>query len=378
MIQRGFTFNFTPLTVSHGIALVGTVPDEQNYSSYEKAYTPDYEVTPLSLMPWIDIIDKDGVLESGRVNEQISTFTWTEVIDRKSSVITNDSEGYSIVTTGEERGKLMMSKNITPDTTITLKFYAELIDTRTKQTFVIQDSYLLSCYSASSSTPVLELSIADSSLYNPLKDEAKQVIEASLYVGNSGLISSDKASFVWKLSNDLTTYHTAGDDLLDYWATAEGNKLTIDKSLMGNVVKVRCYALYGEDEISDSTPSKTVTITRRIPKYEASIEGCAARLAATQETVDLSLYVSDKDGKIDGYEKELLPLWYLGDSDSSGDVDLNTMVGAEPGVKVDVSSISKDYGGVIGADLKDRGGWRALASDGKVITDSNGKIIVIH
>jgi hypothetical protein len=253
------------------------------------------------------------------------------------------------------------------------------VDTRTLQTIKIQNSYLLSCYSASKSTPTLSLSVADSSLYNPLRDIDTLIIEANMFLGEKGVLANDSVSYVWMVSNDMSSFHSVGYDALDYWASADGNKLTINRQLMGDVVKVRCYGLYENAEVSDATPVKTITITRRIPKYEESIEGGVARLDPTQDSVELALYISDKDGKVDGYEKELLALWYVGATGSDGNADLSTYVGEGAKVKVKTSDMSKTYGGVVGVDIKDRGALKAMAnSDGKILTDANGKILVTH
>lgn len=379
MKTRGFTFNFTPLTVSHGITLVGTVPDEQNYSSYDKAYTPDYKVTPLSLLPWVNIVDKDGVLTSGNVNAQLANITWQEIKGETTTTITNDTEGYSVLTTGgSQRGKLIMSKNIDPDTTITLKFSADYVDSRTNQTFRIQDSYLLSCYSAAQERTSLSLSIADASLYNPLRDVDNAVINASMYLGSKGEITSD-TTFVWQLSNDGETFHTACSDILDYWASVSGSQLTVNRQKMGETVRVRCYGLYGEDSISEATPYKTITITRRIPYYDSEIQGGAGRLSPTQDSVDLTLNVFDKQGDIDGYEKELMALWYVGATGSDGNASVTTFLGEGTNMTVLSSQMSKSYGAVVGVDIKDRGALKAaVTTDGKILTDGDGKILLIH
>jgi hypothetical protein len=370
MIERSFVFNFTPLTLSHGIALVGTVPTEQNYSAYDETYTPDYEITPLSLFPWVSIIDKDGVLPAGNVNAQLANITWEAVTSEGATVITS-SDDYEVVTSGESAGTLRVKHNINPDTTLTLRFSAQYVDTRTNQVFYINDSILLSCYSVAMQTPTLALSLAESNVYNPLRDDPTVKITATVYLGERG---KTEAETEWMVSNDGKTFHAVGSDTLDYWATADGNTLTVDRQLMGTVAKVKCVAVK-----DDTTMERVVVLTRRIPEYSARIDGGTARVAGGQDSVAMSCCVSDKTGDIDDYERELLPLWYGGTTDAKGASSLSTYLGHGKEIEMPTSIMSQAYGARVGVEMADRGAWKALTDgDGRVMTDGDGKIIVFH
>jgi hypothetical protein len=387
MITKRFNFNLIPLTLSYGITLSGTVPDEQNYSAYTNEYIPDYTVAPVLLQPWVRIRAKDGRLTSGSVNGSLSNIKWVEVIGDTETVITTGND-YEVVTSGATAGLLRVKKNVTPDTTITLKFSATYVDSQMKQSFYIADSYLLSCYSASKVTPTLALSVADSNVYNPLIDNDTLSVQATLYMGLEGEAKENTREFVWSVSHDGKTFHTVGTSKLDYYATvsADGTVCTVDRSKMGELLYLKCQVRFDEGGNPSSVtfdgtePHKTITFTRRIPSYTEDIYNIPNEIPyGTQYIYPVAHFDMDGYGEIDDFDKVFIPMWYIGTNQSTGEQKNKTWVayGKEP--ELPTSAYDTIYGGVVTLDLQDRGPLAALTDkDGAIMTDKDGTIMLIH
>ena len=80
MKVKRFDFNFKPLQLHISLAADGSVPDRQNYDADTDTYTPDYTLTPLIIQPAISRMDKDEVLQAGRVNHLLANIKWYEII----------------------------------------------------------------------------------------------------------------------------------------------------------------------------------------------------------------------------------------------------------------------------------------------------------
>ena len=143
MKTRRFDFNWKPLQLQISLAVEGSVPDQQNYNADTKEFTPDYTITPVIIQPVISILDKDAVLQAGRVNQSLTNIRWYEIINGTKTLIASDNASYEITTSGGNAGRIKVKKNAQPKVPITLAFYAEYTDTRNGQLLIIQGSYML-------------------------------------------------------------------------------------------------------------------------------------------------------------------------------------------------------------------------------------------
>jgi hypothetical protein len=251
--------------------------------------------------------------------------------------------------------------------------------------FQLKASYLLSCNSSSKSIPVLTLDTDHSTLYNPLRDTATKKVTAQLYV-NGGICPASYRQFVWDISHDGKTWENVGDSLMHYFVTvsSDGTYCTVDQSLMGSKFLLRCRANYSEDgkpsavTLDDNSPCKTATFTRWIPKLQTEIVAAkSVKAGNTQMQVDL--IVSDTKNVLANYQDVYLPVWYGNAQTSAGTVTPTTVLGYGAPLTIPTSFISATYGGILGADLVDRGPLTALTDDsGALVTDEAGAIIVIN
>ena len=100
MKTRRFDFNWKPLQLQISLAVEGSVPDQQNYNADTKEFTPDYTITPVVIQPVISILDKDAVLQAGRVNQSLTNIRWYEIINGTKTLIASDNASYEITTSG--------------------------------------------------------------------------------------------------------------------------------------------------------------------------------------------------------------------------------------------------------------------------------------
>lgn len=383
MKTKRFDFNWKPLQLQISFAIEGSVPDKQNYNADTQEYTPDYTLTPLVIQPCVSILDKDGVLPAGRINQYLANIRWYQIINGVSTLIGGDNTNYEVTTTGGEAGRIKVKRNAQPKVPITLEFYAEYADTRNGQLLIIRGSYLIDCGSASDAIRV-ELDAAGQTVFNPLKDTAQQVITATVWQGDK-VCSAAKYALIWEVKGIDGSWHTVGSDaVMDYDITASGNTATVDRWLMGDELHLRCRVKYsaagnpGSVDLTEASPQAVAIFKRRIPAYEYEIADAPYNIPAGLLSIAPRAIIRDTNGELTNAEKELLPLWYMATNKTSGSLSYSLVAhGANP--IIPTSKMDNTHGAVMGLDVIDRGGAAALVdADGAVITDADGNILIIH
>lgn len=282
MKTKRFDFNFKPLQLN--IALVNNdgVPDTQNYDADTNTYTPDYTLVNLIIQPRISRIDKDEVLTAGEVNKDLANIKWEQIVNGKRTEIidsTAEKPPFKIVRSGNNAGRLTICQNVKPQIPLNLIFSCDYADPRTGQVYHMEQTKQIQCKNATTYTPLLILDAAEQTIYNPLKDQDTQTVHASLRLGTNECPTS-KRLFVWEVMREDGTFSTVGEDTtLDYdvEVSADGSSCTVNRSLMGAELYLRCRAKYDINgnpngvALSDSSPMAIVAFIRRIPKFECDI-----------------------------------------------------------------------------------------------------------
>lgn len=384
MKTRRFDFNWRPLQLQISLAVEGSVPDQQNYNADTKEFTPDYTITPVIIQPVISILDKDEVIPAGRINHKLTNVRWYEIINGAKTLIASDNTSYEITNSGDKAGRIMVKKNAHPKEPITLNFYAEYIDTRNGQLLIIQGSYLLVCKSASGQIRV-ELDAAEQTVFNPITDITTQTVTATVWLGDH-VCDASKYELVWEMQDEAGEWHTCESDaVMDYDITINGDTATINRWLMGSELHLRCRCKYDPNgdpssvSLNDGTPQAEVVFVRRIPKYEYDYTGVPYNIPAGILAICPTAIVHSAKGEIDGWEKELLPLWYIATNKASGSPSYSLVAhGQNP--TIPTTAMDKNYGAIIGLDVKDRGYAGAFtdAADGAVFCDADGSVLIIH
>ena len=386
MKTRRFDFNFRPLQINIGFAVDGSVPNKQNYDADTGTYTPDYTLTPLIIQPQVSCIDKDEFLAAGSINHQLANVKWYEIVGGVSTLIESSNTNYEVIASGGQAGRIKVKKNAQPKVPITLEFHAEFSDPRTGQLHTIVRTFSIMCGNSTRFIPELVLDAADQTIYNPLTDPDMQTVHASLRLGLNECAIANRI-FVWEIYRaDSNTWTEVGTDTtLDYDVTvaADGASCTVNRSLMGTELYLRCRAKYdigGNPSgvaLTDAAPCKIVSFIHRIPKFEYDVTGVPVNIPVGILAIAPEASIWDATGAIQNPERELLPLWYIATNKASGILSYTQVAhGLKPTIHTTAMSLS--YGAVIGLDVKDVGPLCAFEdSDGAVFEDAGGNVILI-
>lgn len=366
------------------MTLGGGVPNEQTYDADSGEFSPDYSLVPLCIKPVIGIIDRDLILTSGCVNAQLTDVSWRRVINgvEEKTPLTSTAGKYTITTSGDENGKLLWYVNAAPQKPILLRFKATYMDPRTGQIYNIIEDFSITCRNATHYIPVLQLS-GGSSYYNPTRDEDKQTITASLRLGTEEC-SASKRAFVWEIARSSGNFTAVTADDLELKISSDGTTATLDRSLMGEQITIRCRAKYSAAgnpsavQLSDSSPSKVITIARRIPPIDVEILDTVDNLQPGTRNFNPRAYIYDNVGELPNPTKDILPIWYFGtNSHTKSIVFVQQGHGLTPTIPTDL--MDAKLGGILQIDPVILNPLALLTDgDGKVITDGDGKAIVFH
>lgn len=382
---KRFDFNFKPLQLNVCMAVEGSVPDVQTYNADDGTYTPDYSITPLIIQPAVSQLDKDEIVSAGRINQSLANVRWYEVVDGERRQISTTDENFEMVTSGGNAGRLKVKKNAQPQLPLNLVFYAEYTDPRTNQLFTIWRTVQILCRNATVYMPRLILDAADQTIFNPLGDQAKQTVHASLRVGKDECPTENRL-FVWEVFRDDNTWTEVGEDTtLDYDViiSEDGASVTVDRSLMGQELYLRCRAKYdinGNPEnvqLNDNSPQKIIAFVRRIPKFEYDMFGVPTNIPPGLLAIAPEAKIWTTNGEIEDPERELLIIWKSATNKQSGSLSYE-MVGQGLNPTLPTARMSEQYGGVYGVDVIDAGPTCAWEdSDGAVFEDGDGNVILI-
>ena len=386
MKTKRFDFNFKPLQINVSMVVEGGVSDSQNYDADTDTYTPDYTIDASNLIvqPNVGRLDKDEVLTAGQINQDLTNIVWYEVNSgAEDTTIDKSNTDFEVVTSGAKAGRLRIKKNAKPQIPMNLRFEADYKDPRTNQVYHIIKPYQVQCKNATQYTPLLVLDAAAQTIYNPLGDQDTQTVHASLRLGTNEC-PTDKRLFVWEKMREDGTFSTVGEDTtLDYdvEVSADGTSCTVNRSLMGSELYLRCRAKYSIDgdpasvELSDNAPAKLVAFIRRIPKFEYDIGELPTNLPSGLLAIAPAAKIWNTNGMIENPERELLPLWYVA-TNGTGTLSYSLIAhGMTP--TLSTAKVSTTLGGVYGLDVKDVGPTCAWEdSDGAVFEDGDGNVIL--
>lgn len=375
-IQKKLTINYRPLQTSGDIEVVGSVPDVQVYQADKAEYTPDYTLTPLTLFPRCNATDPDAVAKVGAVNASLVNMKWYERIGGVRTLIASTNANYAITETGADKGKIQVKKNAVPGSPITLEFYAEYVDLkRTGQTHVYRFSRLVRAIDGSEAQPKLMIDSPSGLDWNPCRDITNQVITARLLVGDMDVTATNKCKFFWyrKLETGALEQITDGNGDNDWeFVSLAKNVLTIDRDYIGHEITYVVKASYSPDGTPAATPDADIdyvstTIRRRIPVIEIDWEGVPQQVADGTSKVYPKPIIRDTVGIIPTPSALFDCEWYT--KVGAGNYTL-----AATGYAPTIPFVD---GMMIQLKVIDKGPYAdVVTSDGKYITDNNGKFIV--
>lgn len=387
MKTKRLDFNFRPLQFSKSISLVGSTPGTQTYDAESDEYSPDFTKVPLPIQPSLSVIDPDQIVKSGKINAALTNIKWTEIDGGVSKVINTENNQYDLVLSGEDAGRILVNRNATPGSPLTLKFEADYQNPKNGQVSHFVMTYMVKCKNATLSQPVVLLDASDVSFYNPLRDRDEQTVTANLLLG-SQMCPAENRQFVWEVLRDSGAFTAWGSDELDMEASIseDGTAFTVNRSLMGDRIVIRCRAKYSSSgkpstvELRDSSPAKIVSIVRRIPKVECDWVDVPLNLPGGQKTVYPRTEVTDNIGLIPDPTTDILPLYMMATNpELASGVPSFSLVGHGMQPEISTDKMSVETGGIMGIEPVYLDPWAVLIDgSGAVITDGDGAAIVFH
>lgn len=383
MKYKRLDFKYTPLQVNTSKTISGSVPLEQTYDANQDEYSPDYRLTPCALQPVISIIDRDGILPSGRVNSELTDIAWYRVENGvEGNALVTTPQKHVITSSGDDAGKLLWYVNAAPQKPILLRFKAKYLDSRTNKIHRIMMDYSINCKNATLFKPTLLLSSGDR-YYNPLRDTDKQVISASLRLGSEEC-AKEKRLFIWEILRDRGQFSAITADDLEIKVSADGTSVTLDRSLMGKRICIRCRAKFSADgnpasvDLSDATPNRIVNIVRRIPFYDYDILDTVEEVLPDTKVVNPAATISDNVGEIANPTRELQVLWWMAPNNSIH-FENAVLVGHGMSPRVPTDLLDPNRGAILALEVKDLDPLAlAMDADGKVFVDADGNPFIFH
>lgn len=383
MKYKRLDFKYTPLQVNTSKTISGSVPLEQTYDANQDEYSPDYRLTPCALQPVISIIDRDGILPSGRVNSELTDIAWYRVENGvEGNALVTTPQKHVITSSGNDAGKLLWYVNAATQKPILLRFKAKYLDSRTNKIHRIMMDYSINCKNATLYKPTLLLSSGDR-YYNPLRDTDKQVISASLRLGSEEC-AKEKRLFIWEILRDRGQFSAITADDLEIKVSADGTSVTLDRSLMGKRICIRCRAKFSADgnpasvDLSDATPNRIVNIVRRIPFYDYDILDTVDEVLPDTKVVNPAATISDNVGEIANPTRELQVLWWMAPNNSIH-FENAVLVGHGMSPRVPTDLLDPNRGAILALEVKDLDPLAlAMDADGKVFVDADGNPFIFH
>lgn len=316
--QRKIEVNYKPLKTSASMEVIGSVSGRQFYNAATGEYAPDYTLTPLSLFPRCTATDPDQYTKSGTVNSALTNMKWYENIGGTRTLISSENTGYEITETGDSKGQIKVKKNSSVLNPITLEFTAEYVDTRTNQVFQYNLTYAIIVSDATDAQPTLSIDSPTTLDWNPIRQQTQQTITAMLLAGDTDLTDSDNVRFFWYrvLANGSLEAITDGNGDNDWEVVSvDRNILVIDRDFIGEEQTYICKASYNPSGTppsspSDTDPSVSTFIRRRLPKLECDWKGVTMGVPGGTTYILPVGYVRDTVGVITNPEEWLKFVWY--------------------------------------------------------------------
>lgn len=266
---------------------------KQDYDADNKIYTPDRRIRPTAIQPVCRITDPSGILENGTVNRYITDIKWYENEISESNLISSTNSKYKIDSTSNtnNRGRIIVYKNVNFDDPVTLIFtatFADMVNGKLRRKAYFVGSLVLASNVAASSPVILKTDYPRGRCFNPIKGLEHLKLSADLFSGETAV----PAAYWW--------YKKKGNSeslITDY----TGNNLHELEIPTGDIGKEQHYICKVQDCRQDLTDVRNEYLQGQLDK----IAGYPRNLLAKQYLLDLNNEIAsgtvtegeDSDGK---------------------------------------------------------------------------------
>lgn len=167
--------DYQPLSVAASIVVVSNSdsPLTQVYDELLNVFQPNRTLTPLVLMPRIELTAKDGSLQRNLTNADIAADSMKWLLNGKDiKTVDGWKDAVQINTTAtDKRGQIVISRNVMPREVYALSFECDVPDTRTnKVVHIAIEPVLLTTTDHSEDDWEISVNGAHNVVYNPIVD----------------------------------------------------------------------------------------------------------------------------------------------------------------------------------------------------------------
>lgn len=376
-IDQKLELVFNPLTITHGLEVLGNVTSEQTYDMATNMYVPNFALTFLVIQPWMNIVDPDGVIADGAV--AIADPTWTEIKDGKETLITNGDK-YSV----DADGALSVKYNLTPNTKIAVRFEGKYQDPRTGDVFTMIETHPIMCQGVSQA-PKLTLDFPQLSLFDPISaDKYDVTVHAYFKIGENDVPAANR-KLVWEKRDlgDADFAEIDPNDPLDYdvVVAADGMSAVVKRDLIGHRIDLRVRAKYdpygnpASIALNDRSPKAEMAFVRKLPvPTPVALAARKFRPGLSAFKPEGRLYVGNKE--ITDPEKWYDLSWYMSQGNAAGTV-ARTLIASGAKPTIPTQKVVKTYGATVTLGVKEKRPPSAIKlADGSILVDGNGNTII--
>ena len=266
---------------------------KQDYDADNKIYTPDRRIRPTAIQPVCRITDPSGILENGTVNRYITDIKWYENEISESNLISSTNSKYKIDSTSNtnNRGRIIVYKNVNFDDPVTLIFtatFADMVNGKLRRKAYFVGSLVLASNVAASSPVILKTDYPRGRCFNPIKGLEHLKLSADLFSGETAV----PAAYWWYKKNG-----NSESLITDY----TGNNLHELEVPTGDIGKEQHYICKVQDCRQNLTDVRNEYLQGQLDK----IAGYPRNLLAKQYLLDLNDEIAsgtvtegeDSDGK---------------------------------------------------------------------------------
>lgn len=167
--------DYQPLSVAASIVVVSNSdsPLTQVYDELLNVFQPNRTLTPLVLMPRIELTAKDVSLQRNLTNADIAADSMKWLLNGKDiKTVDGWKDAVQINTTAtDKRGQIVISRNVMPSEVYALSFECDVPDTRTnKVVHIVIEPVLLTTTDHSEDDWEISVNGAHNVVYNPIVD----------------------------------------------------------------------------------------------------------------------------------------------------------------------------------------------------------------
>ena len=333
-----YRFNIQPTAYHQCCNMIvrSNVTTRQTYDAVTKLYTPDYSTSKLIIFPECQLIDPNSPTSSISANKLLLSFKWLEKTASGEVEIATQSgsskTGYSVETTGDNKGQITVSSNAVIGVRRSLRFIGTWVDPVSAYTYRFVKDIPLVLEDITDARASIMLDMPNTDRWNPFRQSASRTIKATVLVGIHNFTENANVKIFWyRLNNDKTkTLITSADDE-DNWEITSVTKgsngqitsITVDRDKMGDSISYEVKCSYRTDGNLPSSPEAgdpvvATTLVRYIPPMNATYVGQNA-IADYKSSVLLQAIVSDNQGVLDNWEEFAVAKWYLCAASKSSD-----------------------------------------------------------